>query len=71
MKSKKSKSNKTSIENLKMSLETQTRVAEVLEQERDRAFDDYEMAQVRPQYSQVSYHPHLVLYLYIYKVILG
>ena len=49
MKAKKlSKSNnKSSIDHLKVSLATQTRVCEMLEQERDRAFDDYEMAQVR------------------------
>ena len=49
MKAKKlSKSNnKSSIDHLKVSLATQTRVCEMLEQERDRAFDDYEIAQVR------------------------
>jgi len=37
---------KPNVEQLKLTLDTQVRVAEVLEQERDRAFDDYEMAQV-------------------------
>ena len=48
MKSKKnSKVSKATVDQLRLSLETQTRVAEVYEQERDRAYDDYEMAQVR------------------------
>ena len=47
MKGKKgAKVNKSSWDQLKLSLETQTRVAESLEHERDRAYDDYEMAQV-------------------------
>ena len=47
MKSKKlSRSSKSNVDNLKLNLDTQVRVAEVLEQERDRAFDDFEMAQV-------------------------
>ena len=41
-----SKVNKANVDHLKLSLETQTRVSEVLEMERDRAFDDYEIAQV-------------------------
>lgn len=44
---KSSKVTKATIEQLRLSLETQTRVAEVYEQERDRAYDDYEMAQVQ------------------------
>ena len=48
MKSKKQgKGTKSTLEQLKLSLETQTRVSETLEHERDRAYDDYEMAQVR------------------------
>lgn len=35
------------LEQCKMALETQTRVCETLEHERDRANDDYEFAQVR------------------------
>lgn len=48
LKSKKnSKVTKATVEQLKLSLETQTKVAEVYEHERDRAYDDYEMAQVQ------------------------
>lgn len=48
MKSKKtSKVSKATVDQLRLSLDTQMRVAEVYEQERDRAYDDYEMAQVR------------------------
>jgi hypothetical protein len=47
MKGKKnSKITKATVDQLRLSLETQTRVSEVYEQERDRAYDDYEMAQV-------------------------
>ena len=47
MKGKKNnKAIRSNLDQLKLSLETQTRVAESLEQERDRAYDDYEMAQV-------------------------
>ena len=34
------------MEQLRLQLETQTRVAESIEHERDKAYDDYEMAQV-------------------------
>ena len=42
----KRKTNKASFEQIKLALETQTRVSESLEHERDRAYDDFEMAQV-------------------------
>ncbi len=35
-----------SLEHLKLQLETQTRVAVSFEHERDKAYDDYELAQV-------------------------
>ena len=48
MKGKKnSKASKTGLDQMRLSLETQTRVAEALELERDRAYDDFEMSQVR------------------------
>ena len=46
MKGKKNNKSKANFDYMKLSLETQTRVAESLEQERDRAYDDYEMTQV-------------------------
>ena len=41
------RSTKSNFEQLKLQLETQTRVAESIEHERDRAYDDFVMAQVR------------------------
>ena len=37
------------LEQCKVALETQTRVAETLEHERDQAYDDYQFAQVIKQ----------------------
>ena len=35
------------MEHIKLQLETQTRVSESLERERDRAYDDYQLAQAQ------------------------
>ena len=44
---RKIKVSKSSIEQIKLQLETQTRVSESLEHERDRAYDDYQLAQAQ------------------------
>lgn len=43
---KKKKVAKEDLKQCKVALETQTRVAETLEHERDQAYDDYQFAQV-------------------------
>lgn len=45
--SKKKKVTKADLEQCKVALETQTRVAETLEHERDQAYDDYQFAQAQ------------------------
>ena len=50
--SKKKKVTKADLDQCKVALETQTRVAETLEHERDQAYDDYQFAQVL--YSRLS-----------------
>ncbi|CAI8046668.1 hypothetical protein GBAR_LOCUS25806 [Geodia barretti] len=57
--SKKKKVTKADLDQCKTALETQTRVAETLEHERDQAYDDYQFAQAQlhtlmHQYQQLS-----------------
>jgi uncharacterized protein YoxC len=44
---RKIKTSKSLLEHIKLQLDTQTRVSESLEHERDKAYDDYQMAQAQ------------------------